>query len=78
MPAECAVCHQPIRSTAAVARRVGSGCWRNLTGGERAVIRRLLKYSTALSTARVRAALNQPTPVGDGQLPLDTPEISTP
>lgn len=78
MPAECAVCHQPIRSTAAVARRVGAGCWRKLLPAERAVIRRLLKHTTALSTARVRAALNQPTPVVDGQLPLDTPEISTP
>lgn len=75
MTAECAMCHQPIRSTTAVARRVGSGCWRKLAPAERAVIRRLLKHPTAPSTARVRAALNHLTRAGDGQLPLDEQEI---
>ncbi|MFM9542287.1 hypothetical protein [Streptomyces turgidiscabies] len=76
--AECAVCHQPIRSAAARARRVGSGCWRKLAPAERAVIRRLLKLAPALSTARVRAVLNVPAPPGGGQLPLDHQEITTP
>lgn len=70
-PAECAMCHQPIRSTAATRRRIGSGCWRKLPPADRAAIRRLLKRTPAVSTARVRAALNQLATAGDGQLPLD-------
>ncbi|MDX3455081.1 hypothetical protein PV396_24590 [Streptomyces sp. ME02-8801-2C] len=76
--AECARCHQPIRSAAATARRIGSHCWRKLSPAERATIRRLLKLTPAPSTARVRAALNHLTPPGEGQLPLDTQEINTP
>ena len=68
------MCHQPIRSTSARARRVGSGCWRKLTPAERAAVRHLLKHTTAPSTARVRAALNHLTPASDGQLPLDHQE----
>lgn len=78
MTAECARCHQPIHSQAARVRRIGSGCWRKLAPAERAAIRHLIKTITAPSTARVRAALNHTTPASTGQLPLDTPEISTP
>lgn len=70
MTAECAMCHQPVHSSAARARRIGSGCWRKLAPAERAVIRHLLKTITAPSTACVRAALNQTAPAADGQLPL--------
>ena len=77
-PAECAMCHQPIYSAAATRRRVGSGCWRKLSPAQRALVRRLLKATAAPSTARVRAALNHPTPPGEGQLPLDTQEIDAP
>lgn len=76
--AECAVCHQPIRSAAARRRRVGSGCWRKLSPADRAAVRRLLTLTAAPSTARVRAALNHLTSPGEGQLPLDTQEMTTP
>lgn len=70
------MCHQPVHSSAARARRIGSGCWRKLAPAERAAIRHLLKTLTAPSAARVRAALNQPTPAADGQLPLQEQDIA--
>ncbi|MGY1498579.1 DUF6011 domain-containing protein [Streptomyces sp. QTS52] len=75
MTVECELCHQPIRSAASRARRIGSRCWRKLPPAQRAVMRRLLKATAAPSAARVRRVLNQPTPVADGQLPLDHQEI---
>lgn len=59
----CEVCHQPTRSAAARARRIGGRCWRKLRPGQRAAIRR--------DPASVRAVLRQPAPPGDGQLPID-------
>lgn len=73
-PVECELCHQPIRSRVSRARRIGSHCWRKLPPAQRALLRRLLKHTPALSAARVRAALNQPPPADDGQLPLDEQE----
>ncbi|MEU6012061.1 DUF6011 domain-containing protein [Streptomyces sp. NPDC047453] len=61
-PVECALCHQPIRSAAAKERRIGSGCWRKLTPAQRSAIRR--------NPRGIRAALNQPVPATDGQLPF--------
>ncbi len=78
MTVECQLCHQPIYSKAARARRIGSHCWRKLSPAQRAAIRHLLKATTAPSATRVRAALNVPTPSGEGQLPLDQQEIDTP
>lgn len=60
---ECALCHKPIRSTAARERRIGSGCWRKLAPAQRAAIRR--------NPRDIRAALTQPVPTTDGQLPLE-------
>lgn len=74
-PVECELCHQPIRSGPSRARRVGSRCWRKLAPAQRAAIRRVLALTAAPSVARVRAALNQPTPARDGQLPLAEQEI---
>lgn len=62
-PAECAVCHKPIRSAAAIARRIGSRCWRKLRPDQRAAIRR--------DPSRIRAVLARHEPVADAQLPLD-------
>ncbi|MFJ2717450.1 hypothetical protein [Streptomyces sp. NPDC087437] len=67
-PTECALCHRPIRSAAAAERRIGSGCWRKLTRTQRAAIRR--------NPSDIRAALNQPVPATDGQLPLDEQVIN--
>ncbi|MGQ5606202.1 hypothetical protein [Streptomyces sp. EKS3.2] len=60
---ECELCHRPIRSVAARARRIGAGCWRKLRPAQRAAIRR--------HPAAVRAVLTQPVPTTDGQLPLE-------
>lgn len=65
---ECEVCHQPIRSAVARARRIGSRCWRKLRPDQRAAIRR--------DSASVRAILARPVPVADDQLPLDEQEGS--
>jgi hypothetical protein len=65
---ECVLCHQPIRSAAAVARRIGSRCWRKLRLDQRAAIRR--------DPRRVRAVLARPVPVADTQLPLEEQEIT--
>lgn len=61
---ECAVCHKPIRSAAALARLIGSRCWRKLRPDQRAAIRR--------DPGRIRAILARPAPATDGQLTLDT------
>ncbi|MFF9123201.1 hypothetical protein ACF09J_07865 [Streptomyces sp. NPDC014889] len=66
--AVCVLCHRPIRSAAAAKRRIGSGCWRKLTPAQRATIRR--------NPRDIRAALNQPVPATDGQLPLDEQVIN--
>ncbi|MEV1063417.1 hypothetical protein [Streptomyces sp. NPDC050263] len=68
MAVECELCKQPIRSAAARARRIGSRCWRKLRPDQRAAIRR--------DPARIRAALSQPAPAVDGQLPLEPQEPS--
>ncbi|MCX4993810.1 DUF6011 domain-containing protein [Streptomyces longwoodensis] len=60
---ECALCHRPLRSSTARARRIGSRCWRKLTPAQRAAIRR--------DPGAVRAALDQPVPAAHGQLALD-------
>ncbi|WP_055529734.1 hypothetical protein [Streptomyces graminilatus] len=75
MTIECELCHQPIRSAPSRARRVGSRCWRKLAPAQRAAIRHLLTHTTAPNPARVRAALNQPAPTTDGQLPLNEQDI---
>lgn len=67
-PIECALCHRPIRSTTARARRIGAGCWRKLRPAQRAAIRR--------DPAHVRAILARPAPTSEGQLPLDEPTWS--
>ncbi|MDX5569824.1 hypothetical protein PYK79_50050 [Streptomyces sp. ID05-04B] len=61
--AECALCHKPVRSAAARARRIGSRCWRKLRPDQRAALRR--------DPARIRAVLSQPAPAVGGQLPLE-------
>lgn len=63
---ECAVCHKPIRSAAARARRIGSRCWRKLRPDQRAAIR--------AAPFRIRVILARPTPTADEQLPLDSQE----
>ena len=73
-PVECQYCHKPIRSTAAMGRRIGGRCWRKLAPAQRAAIRALLGKTATPSAAAVRTALNQPTPPTDGQLPLDEQE----
>ena len=67
-PVLCALCHRPIRSAAARARRIGSRCWRKLRPDQRAALRR--------DPARIRAVLNRPGPVADGQLPFAAEEIT--
>ncbi|MCL6733324.1 hypothetical protein [Streptomyces neyagawaensis] len=73
-PAECQHCHKPIRSKAAMGRRIGSRCWRKLAPAQRAAIRALLTQTATPSAAAVRTALNRPTPSTPGQLPLDEQE----
>ncbi|WP_330349614.1 hypothetical protein [Streptomyces sp. NBC_00582] len=66
MATVCELCHQPIRSAAARARRIGSRCWRKLRPDQRAAIR--------AEPFRIRAILARPAPATDGQLPLDDQE----
>lgn len=66
-PVVCALCHKPVRSAAARARRIGSRCWRKLRPDQRTSIR--------ADPARVYAALSRPAPVADAQLPF--PEMET-
>jgi hypothetical protein len=73
-PVECQACHKPIRSTASLGRRIGGRCWRKLRPDQRAAMHALLGQSARPSAAAVRRALNQPTPAGDGQLPLEEQE----
>jgi hypothetical protein len=67
-PVLCALCHKPIRSAAARARRIGSRCWRKLRPDQRAALRR--------DPARIRAVLDQPAPAAAGQLPFAAEEIT--
>lgn len=67
--AECALCHKPIRSAAARARRIGSRCWRKLRPDQRAAIRS--------DPFRIRAVLARPVPAISGQLPLEDQEINS-
>lgn len=67
-PVDCALCHKPVRSAAALARRIGSRCWRKLRPDQRAALRR--------DPTRIRAVLARPAPATAGQLALDTQEIS--
>ena len=55
-------------------RRIGGRCWRKLRPAQRQAMRALLRLTAAPAVARVRAALNQPTPAADGQLPLEEQE----
>lgn len=64
---ECLLRHRPIRSAAALARRIGSGCWRKLRPDQRSAIRR--------DVARIRAVLARSGPAAPTQLPL--PELET-
>jgi hypothetical protein len=73
-PIECQVCHKPIRARASMGRRIGGRCWRKLRPDQRAAMRALLGQTARPSTASVRAALNQPVPAGEGQLPLEEQE----
>ena len=40
---ECALCHLPVRSAVARARRVGGRCWRKLRADQRAALTRLTR-----------------------------------
>jgi hypothetical protein len=63
------MCHQPTRSAAAQQRGgIGGRCWRKLRPEQRAAIRQ--------DPTRFRAALAQPVPVADNQLPLEEQEFS--
>jgi hypothetical protein len=73
-PVECAACHKPIRSSAALTRRIGSRCWRKLRPDQRAALTALTRRSRSLGPAEVRAALNRPAPSAPGQLPLSSEE----
>ncbi|MCX4974261.1 hypothetical protein [Streptomyces sp. NBC_00620] len=75
-PVECQLCRQPVRSGLARRRRIGGRCWRKLTRAERNAVRQLLALTAIPSAARVRAALNQPAPAGDGQLPLEETDMA--
>jgi hypothetical protein len=68
---ECQLCHKPVRSGPARARRVGSRCWRKLRPDQRTALRQVLAQTGAPSAARVRAALNRPAPAAAGQLPIE-------
>ncbi|MFE1925834.1 hypothetical protein ACFW91_25085 [Streptomyces asoensis] len=68
-PSVCAACHQPIRSAAARARRIGGRCWRKLRPDQRAAIR--------ADPFRIRAILARPAPASSGQLALHEEEITS-
>ncbi|MGW6210979.1 hypothetical protein [Streptomyces sp. NPDC055109] len=67
---ECQLCHQPVRSAAARARRVGSSCWRKLRPDQRAAITQLTRRGWSLGPHEARAALNRPAPAAPDQLAL--------
>ena len=73
-PVECQYCHQPIRSRASMARRIGSRCWRKLAPAQRDAIRAALTKTSSPSAAAVRNLLARHAPNVAGQLPLDEPE----
>ena len=67
---DCQLCHKPVRSGAARARRIGSQCWRKLRPDQRAAITQLTRRGRPLGPDQTRAALNRPAPAGDGQMPF--------
>lgn len=75
-PVDCQLCRQAVRSGVARRRRIGGRCWRKLAPAQRDTVRQLLALTATPSAARVRAALNQPTPAGDGQLPLEETDMA--
>lgn len=68
----CQLCHKPVRSAVARARRIGSRCWRKLRPDQRAAITTLARRSQPLGLAEARAALNRPAPTSPDQLALTT------
>ncbi|WP_314411413.1 hypothetical protein [Streptomyces sp. DSM 40484] len=72
---ECALCHLPVRSAVARARRVGGRCWRKLRADQRAALTRLTRGGRSLSPYEARAALARPAPAGTGQLPLPREQL---
>ncbi|MGW3410285.1 hypothetical protein [Streptomyces sp. NPDC000888] len=75
-PVECQLCRQPVRSGVARRRQIGGRCWRKLSPAQRDTVRQVLALTGTPSAARVRAALNQPAPAGDGQLPLEETDMA--
>lgn len=79
--AACQLCHKPVRSPLARARRVGSRCWRKLRPDQRAAITTLSRRGQVLGPGEARAALNRPAPATPDQLDFtatshDTPEFT--
>lgn len=73
---ECALCHQPVKSKTARARRVGGGCWRKLRPDQRAAILELTRgRGGSLGPNEARALLSRPAPAGTGQLPLPQEQL---
>jgi hypothetical protein len=68
---ECQLCHKPVRSTVARARRIGSRCWRKLRPDQRAAITALTRRGQPFGPAEARAALNRPAPATHDQLALN-------
>jgi len=70
---ECQLCHQPVRSDVARARRIGSRCWRKLRPDQRAAIVQLTRRGRSLGPNEARAALSRPATPSEGQILLPTP-----
>ncbi|MGW5736973.1 MULTISPECIES: hypothetical protein [Streptomyces] len=70
---DCQLCHKPVRSAAARARRIGSRCWRKLRPDQRTAITALTRRARPLGPREVRVALGRPAPAAPDQLALDTP-----
>lgn len=66
----CQLCHKPVRSAVARARRIGSRCWRKLRPDQRAAITTLARRGQSLGPTEAHAALNRPAPTAPGQLTL--------
>lgn len=64
----CQLCHKPVRSAVARARRIGSRCWRKLRPDQRAAITTLARRSQPLGPSEARAALHRPAPTTPDQL----------
>ena len=71
---ECALCHQPVRTPLARARRVGGRCWRKLSPDQRAAITEFTRSGLSPSLRDVRAVLSRRPPDVLGQLPIDEDE----